>query len=214
MRTTPVRLRRELMGSSTWQIGRPTGLVADDWAIGRPALSATGQYVAFTSRATNLDTLTAPDGGAASRVYLRDLNVEGETELVSRRDGSCTEPQFIDCTDRGQQPGSITDDGRFVSFASNERLAEYSPGGGFAAYVRDRQAGTTAVATLGNSYSDPCNPDSGCEAVPDAPLNGDVVSPPLLSPLSGPGPGEVRRLRLELRRTWCPTTSTRRSTSS
>ncbi len=105
------------------------GALGDAPAIGRPVLSATGRYVAFSSRATNLAPLTAPDSGNASRVYLRDLNVEGTTELVSRRDSGCAPPQFVDCTDRGQQPGSITDDGRFVSFLSNEQLTEYSPVG-------------------------------------------------------------------------------------
>ena len=50
--------------------------------------------------------------------------------------------------------------------------------------MRDTQAGTTVLATIGNTYSDPCNTD-GCGSV-DAPINDDVLHPPLLSPLSGP----------------------------
>ena len=163
------------------------GVVANLSAQDRPALSANGKYVAFTSNADNLTLLNAPDTGYASRVYLRSLS-GGWTELESLRSDGCDDLGAT-CVDHGQLPGSITDDGRFISFVSDTPLTAGDDESGaplpgtLAAYVRDRQMQTTRLATKGNVYSDPCDTD-GCSVI-DGPMNGNVIDPPLLSPLSG-----------------------------
>jgi Tol biopolymer transport system component len=74
------------------------------------SMSSDGRYVAFTSRATNLDPDDRDRGGD---VYVRDVEV-GTTTLVSRADGR-----------RGRKGnrssghgGSISADGRYVAFTS------------------------------------------------------------------------------------------------
>ncbi|MCZ3388216.1 MAG: hypothetical protein LH645_03645 [Actinomycetia bacterium] len=169
--------------------------VANASAIGRPVLSATGRYVAFTSSAANLTYLAEDDGGVAPRVYLRDLGVEGETELASVRSNGCSATGFS-CVDHGERPGSVTSDGRYVSFLSDTRLTvgddlEGSPlPGTFGAYVRDMRGGgeggpgpDTRLVAYGRGASPSCEVECSLN---DAPMNGDVLSPPLLSPLSGP----------------------------
>ena len=74
------------------------------------SMSADGRYVAFTSRATNLDS---DDRDRSGDVYVRDVKM-GTTTLVSRADGN-----------RGRKGngssgygGSISADGRYVAFTS------------------------------------------------------------------------------------------------
>jgi Tol biopolymer transport system component len=74
------------------------------------SMSANGRYVAFTSRATNLDP---DDRDRRGDVYVRDV-VAGTTTLVSRADGR-----------RGRKGnrasghgGSLSADGRYVAFTS------------------------------------------------------------------------------------------------
>jgi Tol biopolymer transport system component len=74
------------------------------------SMSADGRYIAFTSRASNLDP---DDGDRSGDVYVRDLQA-GVTTLVSRADGRRGE--------KGNRAsghgGSISADGRYVAFTS------------------------------------------------------------------------------------------------
>ncbi len=103
-------------------------------------MSGNGRYVAFYSFAGNL----TPEG--RSGVFVRDLQ-SATTELVSRADGVAGAPA-TDTTSLG----GITYDGRYVSFGSYSmwldpaiRPIDDPVGSADAAYVRDRQAGTTRL---------------------------------------------------------------------
>jgi len=164
--------------------------LANDSAIGRPALSSNGSIVAFTSQASNLDSETV-EAPHVPRVYIREYGEGTYTELVSQPSEDCYN-YSESCTDEGAQPGSVTDSGRYVSFLSDsphagEFVTMPAPGT-WGAYVRDRYAESTTLATVGNGFSDPCNQE-GCSAIPN-PINGDVVHPALLSPLSGDDEGK------------------------
>jgi len=110
---------------------------------GSPAMSADGRFIAFTSNGA------PPRGGD---VYVRDQQT-GETELISVGSNGAS-------ADAGSGSAAISADGRFVAFISSASnlLASApvsSPGGtgGDAppseVYVRDRQRGTTEIASLG-----------------------------------------------------------------
>ncbi|MCZ3386944.1 MAG: hypothetical protein LH630_08270, partial [Actinomycetia bacterium] len=145
----------------------------------RPVLSADGRFVVFTSLATNLTPWLTEIEDFAARVYVYGPVGEGSGfELVSVPSSDCGEGAT--CVDRGESPGSITDAGHFVSFLSAAQITQDSPVGIRAGYVRDRQGGTTKMVTEGSALT--CDLE-GCTAIPN-PIDGDLVSPPLLSPLS------------------------------
>ena len=97
---------------------------------GEAQVIGNGRFVMFVSDATNL---VAGDTNGASDIFVRD-RVAGTTERVS-----------LDAGDRQLATDSfeaaISDDGRFVAFRS------LTPTGGGLIFVRDRQAGTTELAS-------------------------------------------------------------------
>lgn len=110
----------------------------------QPAISADGRYVAFVSAASNLvpgDTNSCGrlTDGHCEDVFVHDLET-GETSLVSLLpDGT----QFTTDMDPSSRP-DISDDGRTVVFS------RWAPEFGDVdrIYVRDRQAGTTTIASV------------------------------------------------------------------
>jgi Tol biopolymer transport system component len=114
-----------------------------------PALSADGRYVAFESRASNL---VAGDTNAVIDVFVRD-RVSGTTEFVSVSGAG------VLGDDESGAP-SISADGRYVTFTSSAHfLVAGDANGNWDAFVRDRLAHTTEIASvatgggLGNGYS-------------------------------------------------------------
>lgn len=106
-----------------------------------PAISADGRFVAFVSRASNLD----PAAGSHTReVFVRDLST-GKVALASRATGA----DGAAASGFSGEP-SISADGRYVAFVSGapDLAGETAPGGGV--YVRDLVAGTTVLASRAN----------------------------------------------------------------
>lgn len=103
------------------------------------ALSGTGRFVAFGSKAANL-TLDDDDNGVTD-VFVRDMS-EGSTELISWGDGESG-------SNESRLP-SISDDGRFVAFYSWAR--DLVPAGATAAvpqiYVFDRALGEMRMVSV------------------------------------------------------------------
>jgi hypothetical protein len=108
------------------------------------AISSNGQFVAFSSNASNLVpgvTIPAYDDQGSYEIYMRDLET-GQIEIVS--------------VDSSGQPGkglsispSISRDGRFVAFSSNAQLVPtVNSGGVLGVYVRDRWTGHTQLVSL------------------------------------------------------------------
>lgn len=104
-----------------------------------PAISGDGRFVAFVSRATNLDPV---DANHDADVWLRDL-ATNTTELVSVTPGGAS-------GDRGSYQPSLSADGRRVAFTS--RATNLVAGDGNDrndVYVRDRRTGGTLRVSLG-----------------------------------------------------------------
>ena len=110
------------------------------------SISANGRFVAFTSWATNLvpgDTNVDTLGNPASDIFVHDRQT-GTTERVSV-DSSETEANDF------SHFSSISADGRYVAFQSRaDNLAAGDPWRDHDIYVRDRQAGTTELVSVGS----------------------------------------------------------------
>jgi Tol biopolymer transport system component len=110
---TPAAGAAELPAASTALLsGAPSLLDALPTPVGpssitSSAVSATGQYVAFTSSS---DGLSSADDDSVRNVYVKDRST-GILTLVSRANGPDGEPAHADCSE-----ASISDDGNRVAF--------------------------------------------------------------------------------------------------
>jgi hypothetical protein len=110
------------------------------------SLSADGRYVAFSSRATNLDPA---DRDRTDDVYVRDVGA-GTTALVSRatgRDGRKSNSESI-------YGGSLSANGRYVAFTSAARNLDPIDGAydnNPDVYVRDLRTHRTTLASRSES---------------------------------------------------------------
>jgi TolB protein len=111
------------------------------------SMSADGRYVAFTSRATNLDP---DDSDRRGDVYVRDVD-GGTTTLVSRADGRRGEKGNRSSGDGG----SISADGRYVAFTSTswnlDPVVSRSDAAIRNTYVRDLRTHRTTLANRSQS---------------------------------------------------------------
>ena len=106
----------------------------------RVSVSDDGRYVAFASMADGLDAAAGPD---VANTYRKDL-LTGEVVLVSRATGA-----------NGVAAGAnssgavISDDGSRVAFKTVASLDPADADGALDVYVRDVDAGTTTLASVG-----------------------------------------------------------------
>lgn len=106
---------------ATYLISSPDGTTPGNAASILPAISNSGQYVAFESAATNLGT-AAPNPNGAEEIFVRapclgaSSSCTASTTLISTPDPSATAPTTP--ADGASIEPSITADGRFVAFAS------------------------------------------------------------------------------------------------
>lgn len=108
-----------------------------------PAISADGQYVAFTSGASNL---VPGDTNQRQDVFIRDRTTD-ETERVSLSSGGAQSD-----ADSGGETLAVSADGRYVAFTSwASNLVPGSTVGGIEVFVRDRVAGRTEEASVSAS---------------------------------------------------------------
>lgn len=104
-----------------------------------PAISSDGRFVAFDSVAT---TLVPGDSNGRADVFLRD-RLLGVTTLVSLSTSGLQ-------TNLDSASASISDDGRYVAFASMAtNLVANDTNGSSDIFIRDVQAGTTERASVG-----------------------------------------------------------------
>lgn len=114
-----------------------SGVQADSYSS-PPAISAGGRFVAFVTRATNLDPA---DTNSEADVCLRDL-ATGTTELVSVALGGGS-------GNRGSYQPAISSDGRYVAFTSfASDLVAGDQNGRNDVYRRDRRLGRTVRVSL------------------------------------------------------------------
>ena len=102
---------RDVVTGTTTLVSRASGSPGSkgDGDSFHPDISGNGRYVAFTSRATNLDPA---DDDETADIFVRDLQA-GTTRLVSRASGS----SGSEGNGASYSP-SISDDGRRVTFDS------------------------------------------------------------------------------------------------
>ena len=112
---------------------------AGDGASSQPTISSNGQFVAFTSAASNLAPIP---GASGTQIFLRDTQAN-TTTLVSRvgvgnaGDGASSQP-------------TISSNGQFVAFTSAaSNLAPIPGASGTQIFLRDTQANTTTLCVAG-----------------------------------------------------------------
>ena len=126
-----------------------------------PAMSANGQYVVFTSEASNL---VVGDTNGTRDVYLHDRRT-GMTVRVDVTDGGAQ-------ANYGGQSGSISSDGRYVAFFSGSTNLIHGDAHGGDVFVRDLERGTTerVSVTTGGSVT-----NTGYSDVPSISKDGRYV---------------------------------------
>ena len=145
---TDVFVRDRQAGTTTRASVRSDGAQNNGFSL-RPAISADGLHVAFENSSTDL---VPGDTNAETDVFVHDL-ATGVTERVSvASDGSQAPDASVHA--------SISGDGQLVVFhSSSAGLVAGDTNGTFDVFVRDRQAGTTTIAsvasdgTVGSSFS-------------------------------------------------------------
>jgi Tol biopolymer transport system component len=133
---TDIFLFDRLSGSTTRVSVAGDGTTFADGGSTEPAVSANGQFVSFTSDATNLLDPGADTNGAAD-VFGRDLTLAKTTrESVG--------PAGAQATQRSSGP-EVSSDGGVVAFVSSAPEVAQPPAriGSADAYVRDRAGGVT-----------------------------------------------------------------------
>jgi hypothetical protein len=117
------------------------GEEGNDYSDSYVAISTNGRFVAFRSAATNL---VAGDTNDMSDIFVHDLQT-GVTERVSV---SSDETQ----SNSGTYDMDISGDGNLVVFSSNAtNLVDNDTNDRGDVFVRDRQAGTTTLATVNSN---------------------------------------------------------------
>jgi hypothetical protein len=129
--------------------GEPANEPGEASGVENLVISGNGQYVVFTSDASNLVTGLSPAGAGEEHpwhVYRRDLET-GETALVDRVTG--TEGAIL--SEGRPHAEAISEEGRYILFRDHVEDLENPSGshepGLQTVYVRDLQTGTTTVVS-------------------------------------------------------------------
>ena len=168
VRGGPTVFELAAVGRTTVETLSPSGAPADDHAFDRPAISADGRFVVFSSFARNLASRT-PDCANVycASVYLRD-RLTKQTTLISST-GTSGPRQTSDDTNVGIPLwASISPDGRYVGFSLPTSLRRGVPEGdpttqepqrpAFSAYLYDRVTGRITLESR-NSKGEPARRD-------------------------------------------------------
>jgi len=123
--------------NQTFLVSQDASGNAGNGASSQPTISSNGQFVAFTSLATNL---AATLGGSGTQIFLRDTQ-GNTTSLVSQDavgnagNGASSQP-------------TISSNGQFVAFTSLATTLAAAPGGsGTQIFFRDTQTNTTSLVS-------------------------------------------------------------------
>ncbi|HEV7400039.1 MAG TPA: hypothetical protein VGN84_07185 [Solirubrobacterales bacterium] len=145
--------RRDLQSGETELVDRVSGAGGEILSRGATAaaISADGRYVLFGASVANLED---PDGDhaetAIATMYVRDTQTD-TTTAVSRASGAAGE-----LADKPSEAGSISDDGRYVTFASHAAnlVAGVEDSASEHVYLRDLQSATTTLVSQ-NALGEP-----------------------------------------------------------
>ncbi|MFV2004914.1 MAG: Ig-like domain-containing protein, partial [Gammaproteobacteria bacterium] len=153
-----------------------SGVVGDNTSQAAD-IDATGRYIVFESRATNLTPVTTPQG--ISQIYRKDT-ITGEVVLVSS-DGS----GLVEADTQASNP-SISSNGRYVVFESTASNLDADSNGTLQVYLKDLNSGLIKLV----SRNENGDIDNGTTGASNAKIsnNGDFVlfqsSDSTMSPIS------------------------------
>ena len=156
---------RDTIGNLTSVVSRDAAGDAGNGASSQPTISGNGQFIAFTSQATNLASLV---GASGSQIYLRNT-IGNLTSVVSR--------DTLGNAGNGasSQPTISAASGQFIAFASlATNVAAISGGSGAQIFLRDMQGNQSTLVSQDNST--PAIAGAGASAVPAIVGNGDFVA--------------------------------------
>ena len=157
--TQDIFVRDRQTGATTRVSVDSSGAEANSASL-HPAISGDGHYVVFATNASNL----TPGGTSYGQIVIHDM-ASGTTELVSVNDAG--QPGNAGSWNIGEAP-AVNGDGNFIAFWSQSTNLG-GTNGKQDIFVRDRNAGTTAVVSVasdgtqadGNS-GDPAISADGC----------------------------------------------------
>jgi len=152
-------VRDRLTGATTLVSAGPGGTYGDSNSYD-PGISGDGRYIGFESQATNL----VSPASSGTQVFVRDTQA-GTTAMVSV-DASGVQGNADSFN------ASLSADGRYIAFQSPATNLVSPPTSGNHIFVRDTQAGTTALASV-NASGVPCD---GYSSNPSISPNGRYVS--------------------------------------
>jgi len=156
---------------TTFLVSAPDGTTPGNAPSAHPAISNTGLFVAFESTATNLGA-TAPNPDATLEVFERSTCVT-TGGLAS---GTCVPVTSIASTPDGATPAdgasseaAVSNDGRFVAFASTAKNLVAGVGPTQEVYVRDTCNGEDVLITA-------CSPSTQLVSTPDGVTAANALS--------------------------------------
>jgi hypothetical protein len=130
---------------TTYLVSTPDGTIPGNNPSSQPAISETGLFVAFSSSATNLGA-TAPNPSGIPQIFLRATCVT----FISTPTSTCVPGTTLMSTPDGTTPAdaasiepSISQDGRFIAFASIATNLISGVGPTQQIYMRDDCTGAT-----------------------------------------------------------------------
>jgi Tol biopolymer transport system component len=160
-KTALIALALILSSASAWAadtilISRKSQKKQSNGISGEPVISQNGQFVAYRSSATNLDSDRCDDG--LNQIYVSDRST-GTIRCVSVNSSGKE-------GDQDSFAPSISADGRFIAFTSKaSNLAGDDCDNGFnQIYVHDRTTGTTNCVSVNSSGHD-ANQDSDASSI-------------------------------------------------
>jgi Tol biopolymer transport system component len=143
-------------------------------ASSHPSVSTDGDYVAFSSSATNLGS-EAPNPGAQQEVFVQQVCQILTTGCTTPFNALASTPDGVTPANSASSEPSISSEGRFVAFASSATNLGASTGGIQQVFVRD----TCATSTMGLITQGSCSPTTVLASTVDGstPANGKSESP-------------------------------------
>jgi Tol biopolymer transport system component len=133
---------RDMDTNTTTRVSVASDRTESDGHCSTPSISATGRFVVFESRATNLDNTVTPNGNQLE-IYLHDRDADGNgtfdelggelTRLVSANSARSL------LGDRSENP-TVSEDGRFIAFEVLNSLNTTDTNTVLDCYVHDRDS--------------------------------------------------------------------------